>query len=322
MPNGKRLIDREWFCKLLIVCAAVSWGASFFILKDVIAQLPVFFVLAFRFLLAGALTVLLFRKRVMAHLDRPTVSFGVTFGLLGFVGYVFQTYGLMFTTPGKNAFISGCYCVLVPFFAWLLGMGRPSRHHIIGAVLCMVGLGFVALDGGLPLNIGDVLTSGCAIAYGMQYALLARDGNELDTVTFTAVEFLVMGALCAVFIPVVGDYPRPEALTPYNIAAISGLALICSFAAFLSVNHAFSKVDPTSGALLSSLEAPIGVFFSATFANEVLTGRVVTGFVLIFLAILISEIGPVIIERITDSDSEFGRVMDAQHRVGRKGLQE
>ena len=44
-----------------------------------------------------------------------------------------------------------------------------------------------------------------------------------------------------------------------------------------------------SGSLLASLESPFGVFFSVLAGHEVLNGRVVSGFVLIFMAVLVSN---------------------------------
>lgn len=52
-----------------------------------------------------------------------------------------------------------------------------------------------------------------------------------------------------------------------------------------------TKVDPASGALLSSMESPSGVAFSVAFGYESLTLKLLCGFILIFLGILYSELG-------------------------------
>ena len=47
----------------LIVVATLIWGSTFFILKDTLDEVPVPFMLAFRFTLAAVILALVFRKR-------------------------------------------------------------------------------------------------------------------------------------------------------------------------------------------------------------------------------------------------------------------
>lgn len=48
-------------------------------------------------------------------------------------------------------------------------------------------------------------------------------------------------------------------------------------------------MPPATGSLLLSLESPSGVLFSVLMAGEVLTGKLIFGFALIFLSIVLSE---------------------------------
>ena len=54
-------------------------------------------------------------------------------------------------------------------------------------------------------------------------------------------------------------------------------------------NIALVHVPPSIGSLLLSLESPSGVLFSVIFANELLSGRLLAGFALIFVSIVLSE---------------------------------
>ena len=60
-----------------------------------------------------------------------------------FLAYYTQTVGITDTTPGKNAFLTAVYCVLVPFLFWAVDKARPDKFNIIAAVLCIAGIGLV-----------------------------------------------------------------------------------------------------------------------------------------------------------------------------------
>lgn len=290
------LLDNPRFCKLLIVASALTWGFSFVIMKDAVAAFPVFWLLAVRFCSSAVMMFVIFRRHVLASLDRETIVFGLFLGFLGWAGYAFQTVGITLTTPGKNAFLTGCYCVIVPFWAWLVGLGKPERYNVIGAFICVVGLGFVALDNGFPLNLGDVLTLGGAIFYALQMAEVSKRGPGLDVWAITMWQFVSMGVISLGCSLVLEQPPAPEVVfTPGSIVVLVFLSLICSGACIAASNHAFTKVDPTAGSLLSSLESPSGMGFSALLAGEQFTPRLVVGFALIFISIVYSEAGPAIV---------------------------
>lgn len=291
----RALLDSEPFCKLIIVACALIWGYSFVVMKDAVVRFPVFWLLAFRFLFSAAAAFVIFRRQVMSHLDRRTIGFGIALGLLGWLGYAFQTWGITITTPGKNAFLTGCYCVIVPFCAWMIGLGRPERFNIIGALICVVGLGFVALDNGFPLNLGDLLTLAGSFFYALQIAEVSKRGPDLNVWAISMWEFLTMGVASMTCSVALETAPRIASFGLADVAILAFLSLICSLACLIGDNHAFTKVDPTAGSLLASLEAPSGTAFSVLLAGEALTPRVALGFVLIFIAVVFSEAGPAII---------------------------
>ena len=79
-------------------------------------------------------------------------------------------------------------------------------------------------------------------------------------------------------------YYKPEA-----IAVVVYLAVINSFAALLIQNVAQRYTSDTHAAILLSLEAVFGVIFSVIVYHEILTPRMIVGFVVIFAAVLIAR---------------------------------
>lgn len=293
-----RLIDRPWFNKLCIVFATAMWGISFVTMKGLVSEMPVFYLLAVRNTIACLALVLVLRGRLIRSSNPHTVVIGILMGLLGFGAYATQTVGLTMTTPGKNAFLTGCYCVMVPFLSWMLGQGRPGLRHMVAAVTCVCGIGLVAMDGGLPLNMGDVLSVADGVFYGLQFVLVAGWGQHDDSLTVTCWEFGVM-ALCSALVSLVFEPGYvPPAPTVGDVANMLFLALVCSCVCFVLLNRAMTLVDPAEGAILAALEAPMGVLASMIFYHEVVTGRLVLGFALIFVAIVISEAGEELLARL------------------------
>ena len=289
--------NNETFCKFLLVLTAIVWGSSYFLIKDIIQIIDVGWLLAIRFLMSSAFLFLIAYKKILAHLDYDTIILGVILGAFGFGGYLAQNVGLIFTTPGKNAFLTGTFAVIVPFVAWAAGMGRPERNNVVGAILAVLGLGFVALDSSSTgFNIGDALTLVCACFYAMQTVEVAKRGSGINIVCVTFWEMLVMGLLYLGYALVVDDLPQLSKLTPNNYLVLFYLSIICSFLVLMFCNHAYTKVNPSAGAVLSSLESPFGVAFSVAFGYEVLTARLLCGFALILIGVIFSEAGPSIVQ--------------------------
>ena len=267
------------------------WGYSFVTMKGMVSQMPVFYLLAMRNALASAALVLALRGRLVRTRDRRTLLVGLGMGLLGFGAYATQTVGLTMTTPGKNAFLTGCYCVMVPFLAWLFGQGRPGVRHVLAALTCVCGIGLVAADGGLPLNAGDLLSLLDGVFYGLQFVLLAGWGQDLDALVVTCWEFAVM-AVCSAAVSMVFEPGYvPPAPTLGDVGTMLYLALVCSCLCFVLLNRAMTLVDSAEGSLLAALEAPFGVLASVLVYGEQVTLRLLVGFALIFVAIVVSETG-------------------------------
>lgn len=286
-----RVLDAGWFNKLVIVACALSWGSSFVVMKDVTAQFSTFWLLFIRFGLSSLVMLAVFRRQVLANVRPDVVRVGVVLGVLYGLAYVFQTYGIVFTTPGKNAFLTGVYCVLVPFCAWALGHGKPTRVSVIAAFVSLVGMGFVVLDNGLPLNVGDLLTLVAAVFFALEMVVVAHEGRDKDVWALTFWQFLTIAGMTLVGALLFERPPAVSLFTPDTTMRLAFLILVCSFGCLAGLNYALTRVDPAAGSLLSSLESPSGVAVSVMLGYEALTPKLVLGFVLIFAGITFSELG-------------------------------
>ena len=276
------------FWKFMLVAMALIWGYSFLTMKTVLDTVPTFMLLACRFLLSAVIMFIIFRKRIKAHFNREYLGFGVLMGCVIWSAYAAQTLGLVDTTPGKNAFLTGTYCILVPFIALILFRERVTKWHIASALLCLVGVGFVALDN-FSIQMGDLVTLVGAVFFAVDMAVVGHIGRTRDVSVLTSWMFLFVGTFSLA--ATLAFEPRVPAAqwTPQIIGQLVFLAVVCTTIGLLLQNQALSHVPPATGSLLLSLESPSGVLFSVLMAGEVLTGKLIFGFALIFLSIVLSE---------------------------------
>ncbi|HBI72474.1 MAG TPA: EamA family transporter, partial [Lachnospiraceae bacterium] len=98
--------------KVALFGASLIWGSSFLVVKNSVDTITPHVLLLIRFSVGGLLLCLIFFHR-LRELNCDYFIKGSLLGLLLFLGYSLQTIGITDTTPGKNAFLSAIYCVLV-----------------------------------------------------------------------------------------------------------------------------------------------------------------------------------------------------------------
>lgn len=279
--------------KLLIVVATVIWGASFVFMKDAVEVMEPAWLIGVRFTITAVLLTALFWRQVRKALTRRDLALGAVLGLANFLAYWVQTIGLAFTTPGKNAFLTAVYCVIVPFIYWLVAARRPTRYNLLAAVLGVVGIGCVSLgDETLAVGFGDLMSLASALFFAIHIVLVGRFSRGRNVLALTVYQFW-MGGLCGLAAGALTEAPPAwSAITPDFVLNMAYLIVLASCVALVFQNIALAHVPPTQASLLLSLESVFGVVFSVLVYGEQLTARLLLGFALIFGAIVISETLP------------------------------
>lgn len=279
--------------KLMCAAAALIWGSSFVVMKDTIDAFPPSWLIGVRFLLTALVLTIVFAKRMRHALNGPTIRAGAILGVLIFAAYWTQTVGLNFTTPGKNAFLTDIYCVLVPFMFWAVTHRRPTRYNLIAGALCITGVGFVSLSGDtFSVGFGDFMTIIGGFFFGAHIVATSVLAKDRDPVVLTVYQFWVSGALGIVVGAATEPMPDFAAIPPEYFANMAYLVIMCTCVAMIFQNAALKYIHPSQAALLLSLESVFGVAFSVALYGEQLTIPLVVGFVLIFCAIVLSEAFP------------------------------
>ncbi|MDO4562844.1 MAG: DMT family transporter [Clostridia bacterium] len=272
-----------------ILLATVIWGSSFFIMKDTLESVDILRLLAIRFSIAAVLLALLFISKLRL-LDWGYIRDGSFFGALLFAAYVIQTYGLRFTTPGKNAFLTAVYCLIVPLFGWIFTKRAPTRDSALAAFLCICGIALVSLSGGemSSMGKGDAMSLLGGFFFAAHIYAVSRLLRGRDVILITTVQFASAAVLAWLFGAFFAD-SGAVILSGGALVSLLYLGIFATAATLLLQNMGQKYLPAPTTALLLSLEAVFGVLFSVVFFGERPTLRLLIGFALIFGAIFVSE---------------------------------
>lgn len=285
--------------KALLVVATIIWGLSFVVMKDTVDVLEPAYLIGFRFLATGVILLALFFKRVKlafgASVRKDYLVKGIVLGVLCYLAFWVQTTGLAYTTPGKNAFLTATYCVIVPFAWWLIAHKRPTVFNLVAAVLAVAGIGMVSLTGSLSeltMGYGDLMTLVSAVLFAVHIVYVSKFAQTNDVLVLTTFQFIV-GGICGIVCGMGFEtLPPLEALTPSFWMNMVYLVVFASCVALVIQNVALSHVPPAQASLFLSLESVFGVLFSVLLYGEEVGLRLIGGFTLIFVAIVVSETFP------------------------------
>ena len=289
--------DRKSFLgHLALWGTAFIWGTSFVILKEALDSIGTMWVLALRFIIAAALLLLAAGKRLKT-LGRDGLRGGVLLGVCLAAAYIFQTYGLKYTTPGKNAFLTATYCVLVPFMVWAFFKRRPNAANIIAAFMCVFGIGLVSLSGTSPFNIGDALTLVCGIFYALQIILTERFIGDCDALSLTGVEFGTAAVICLAGALIFESAPVGLSLELWGSIAYMGV--MCTALCFFLQTWGMRYTPSSTAAVIMTFESVFAIIISVIFYDEPVTVRLICGFTLIIASVIISERAPQRLKKIS-----------------------
>ena len=296
-----------WADAALLLVTAI-WGGTFVMVKDAVAEYPVFGFLALRFGLAALVllpfVVLRLRSRVFtggarsrarrARKASTPVSWGslapLLLGLALFAGYAFQTTGLALTTPAKAGFITGLGVVMVPLASAVLLGQPPSRAVWLGVVMATAGLALLTLDSSLAANIGDLLVLGGAASFAVHILLTGRYAPGHDPLQLLFGQVLTVAALSLVASLLFETRPGPPSAQVWFAAAFTGLFATAVAFGVQTVAQRFTTATHT--ALIFAAEPVFAALFSFLLIGEVLGPRQLVGCGLILAGMVAAELGP------------------------------
>jgi drug/metabolite transporter (DMT)-like permease len=287
-------VSRSLKAHLLLMLITLIWGSTFVLIKEALNDSSPLVLNAVRMALAAALLGLYYRKKITV-LTKPALTAGVVVGTFLYLGYALQTSGLKLTTPSKSAFLTGTSTVLVPLV--LVAIWRAHIHlwRVVGIVLALAGLFLMTVPAGgqgladfARVNLGDILSVGCAFGFAFQIVFLGRATQRFPFEQIAVLQIATAALLMAVTAPFLeSPHFRP---TGTVMAAVFITGILGTAVAFTVQAWAQQFTPATHTALIFNLEPVFAWLTSFIYLKERLGVRAGAGALLILGGVLVSEL--------------------------------
>ncbi len=284
----------------LVLCAMI-WGTGFVAQRAGMESMSPFYFSAFR-MLVGALALLpiayvtqRFQNKEDSAKETTTSSkekksflqAGLVCGIVIFFAGNFQQIGLVSVGAGKAAFITTLYIVLVPVLGLFL-RHKTRVFHWVGVVLGTAGLYFLSITQEFSIAPGDAIILIGALFWAIHILCMNHYAPRFNVAKLVSMQFFIAGVPTMVVALLTEEINYSGFLTA--LPGILYLGIMSTAIAFTLQALGQKKANPTVASIILSTEALFGALGGYLILGEVLTTREIIGCVLMFGAVIITQL--------------------------------
>tara|TARA_B100001029_G_C15021521_1_gene430869 strand:- start:338 stop:1207 length:870 start_codon:yes stop_codon:yes gene_type:complete len=280
--------NQKLLAQVSMVITTMIWGVTFVMVKDALNDAPPYMFSSLRFGLAFILGFIYVNKGIK-DITSTEIWGGFICGFCLFAGYAFQNFGLMETSPSKSAFITSVSVILVPIILVLFRLKKVNIRIWIAIALAIIGLYILLNPAGGGINVGDILTFGCALSFAAHVIFQDR---YLSLKVNISKLFLIQMMIVTLFscLSTIAFEGFSITISERLIIAILVTGILATFIAIMLMVWAQTILDPNQTAILLSLEPVFAALFSTFFAGEILGLYGWIGGMVVVLGVISSEI--------------------------------
>ena len=277
---------------IFLLITAIIWGSSFVAQSIGMQSIDAFTFTGIRTTL-GVLFLLPFTLIINKGFDhsKKTLISGLILGVVFSFAQNFQQFAFYYSTSGKIAFITAFYMFFVPLFSVIFLKRKIAALTWLSILIGLAGLFLLCINPAelKSVNLGDILALICAVFYAVQIMLIDKflgegvNGIQLSFMQFTVAAVL---SLAAMFI-----FEQP------NLADIKTAAPSLLYSGIMSCGIAYTLQimgqkysSPVVASLLMCLESVFAVIAAAIILHEGMSVREAIGCVIMFAAIILSQL--------------------------------
>ena len=279
----------------LFLCALI-WGAAFGAQSVGMDYLEPFSFNGFRSIVAvlflgGVLVVIYFKNRKNPDFSlvksKKAIIGSIFCGFALFFGTSTQQIGISMSTVGKSGFVSALYIFIVP----LLGLffKKKVAPKIWGCiVIALIGLYLLCVKSNFTIELGDLFTLLSTFGFATQILIIDHIISDINPLLLTVIQFGVV-AILSMFPTFIFESPTIDGTIgamPYILFA----GVLSSGIAYTLQNYGQKTTPPAIASLVLSLESVFAAITGFLFLDELMSGKEFAGCILMFSAILISQI--------------------------------
>jgi drug/metabolite transporter (DMT)-like permease len=199
-----------------------------------------------------------------------------------------QQVGLLFTKVANASFLTSLYAVFTPFLLWIGFRERPHWVDLIAVSMAGIGAFMLSTGGQFQVQAGDSLELIGSLFWALHFVVLGKYASKFESISFASGHFIISGFINFVI-----------GLFVEDVSILSALPLIGAilYRATLSVGIGYTlqvwgqkHTPPTDAALILGLEAVFAVLAAWFALKQTLLPVQIAGCVIIFVAVLISQL--------------------------------
>ncbi|MCR5286351.1 MAG: DMT family transporter [Saccharofermentans sp.] len=289
---------------ILLLITAIVWGSSFVAQEIGMKSIDAFTFTGIRTTL-GAIALLPIVLIINKGMDlrKSTLKMGLILGIVFSIAQNFQQFAFYYSTSGKIAFITAFYMFFVPLFSVFLGK-KIKLLTWLAILMGLFGLFLLCINPSdlTKINLGDVLALICAVFYAVQIMLIDKfTENDISGVQLSFMQFTVAAviSIIAMFIfehPVIADIKTAAPSLLYSGIMSCGVAYTFQI---IGQKHA----NPVVASLLMCMESVFAVIAAALVLHQGMSLREGAGCVIMFAAIVISQLSESLSQRPSEDPS-------------------
>lgn len=281
-----RMTLRQWLTLLLL---SAIWGASFIFMRIVAPALGPFWTAALRIFIGGtalALFCWLVRRQRLGlrRWGKHYLAIGIINSAIPFTLFAFAAQHI----PAGYSVVLNATSPLFGVLVGRLWLGESlTLRKIMGLLLGAFGVSLVVKLGATQMSanfwwsvVACLVAAACYAVGGLFIKKLA--GQGVSSLCMSASTQL-LGAL--VLSPLLVVSPIKGVVDLRIIAALFGLALLCSALAYLLYYQLIADIGPSKALTVTLLMPLFGMLWGAIFLGEAITGSMVLGAALIISGI-------------------------------------
>jgi drug/metabolite transporter (DMT)-like permease len=274
---------------LLLLSVAIAWGITFLMVQDAINTTPVYAFLFFRFAIASALMFFIAYK-FLNEINKKTILYGITLGILLFSAFATQTFGLTYTKSSIVAFITGLNVICVPFLAYFIFKDHIKKNVLIATMVAVLGLYFLTMSGSLTIGTGEFLTLMCAVLFALQIIYTGKFSKEVNVFLLVLFQLITVAILSLLFSLSLDDVTFDLSYDYPFFKAVLITAVFATVYAFLIQTYMQQFTTASKTAIIFAMEPVSASIYAYLAVGEALSNIQISGAVLIVLATIIAEI--------------------------------
>ena len=282
---------------LLLLLTAAIWGFAFVAQSVGMDYVQPFTFTAARSLIGGIVLlpfIFIRAQKTGRTSEEKSASWkqalpgGIICGVLLCIASNLQQIGIQYTTVGKAGFITALYIVLVPVCGLFLRK-RVQPKVWLAVLIAVAGLYLLCMtDGSFSLQKGDLLVLACALGFTIHILVIDHFSPLVDGIKMSCIQFFtcsILSAVCMALFETVNVSNLLHAWIPILYAGIlsSGVGYTLQIIGQKGLN-------PTMASLLMSLESVFSVLAGWIFLHQALSGRELSGCILMFAAIVLVQL--------------------------------